>query len=279
MSVNEIFASAFLAKRPQESARLLESIDARLVADVFEKTPAKVVAQVVQKMLPLNAARCLEQLPPPVAAEIIELLPPQCGAAIFRQFSAAVRDDVLRKVGNTHSLALKFLLNYPEAVVGAWMDPAVFTIASDINIEESRRQYDRAQHPHQKIIVLDRDRHVCGAVDVRQLFRADKRRTIASLLEPIATIRARETIAVAQQDDAWETESQLPVLNRHGEFVGVVTYADLRRGQRFFLTADHGTPAQTRTGVAELLVIGMESVWDGLEHLLVDTSGGHGEKR
>jgi Mg/Co/Ni transporter MgtE len=275
MSVNENFSRVFLVKNPQESARLLESIDAHHVAQVFDKTPPEIAAPVVQKMLSIRAAGCLEQLSPAATAGILDRLPAQTAAAIMRQLSAADRERVLRDVGNAHSMALRFLLRYPSDVIGAWMDPAAFTIAVDSNVEESRRQYDKAYHPHHKIIVLDRDRRVRGAVDVRLLFRTDKRRTLTSLLESIETLRARETLPGAQASDVWDRESQVPVLNRQGEFVGVITYADIRKGQRLGQGAG-GRPRQEHNDVAELLLIGMESVWDGMEQLLVDKTAGSG---
>ncbi len=278
MKVDERFASIFLRKNPTESARLLEAMDVDQAADVIRTAPVEIVAQILQKMLPAFSARYVASLGATYIAKLVEHLPSQSAAAILRQFTPEARDEALKPVNARQTAMLRLLLRYPPTAVGAWMDPQVTTLARDYSIRDARDKLDDIDRSHRKIFVLDRDRRLIGAIEVRALHLCDRNGGLDILLEPAESIRARESVVIAQKREIWERESHVPVVNRHNEFVGVVSYADLRKAQRQLTQASISTPADSGTsGIGELLLTGLVCTWNSIEDILISDDSAQDE--
>jgi Mg/Co/Ni transporter MgtE len=269
MTADERLASAFLSTHPDVAARLLESMDPELASEVLASTPAAVAAPVLHHMLPTSSAQCAERLSESVIAALLEQLPSQAGAALVRHLPSAARDAVLKHVAPTRRAALTLLLRYPASAVGAWMEPRVLTLPEDCGIRDARERLERQEQIEPRIYVLDRSRRIQGAVRGLTLLRSSAKGRLTSLLEAADSLWAREAVAQAQGRDLWEQESEAPVVNRQGEFVGVISYANIRRGLR---QADK--PAVTVSGdreigeLAELFLSGLEETWISLNEIL-----------
>lgn len=275
MSAAERVAAEFLRSQPSAAARILETMDAADAAEVLAKTPPAVAAGVLQRMLPAQSARSAERLAADALARVVDTLPGLAGAALLRHLSADVREDVLRRGTPARAALLRMLLQYPESAIGAWMDPAILTFSSDYNLAQAREQLERAEHEHPKIYVLGRDRKLEGAVRRLALRDAAADAPVESLLEPVEPLWARESVAAAQAHELWEREIEAPVVNRQGEFVGSIAYADLRRAWRRLLGQFGAESATAESGeLAELVSAGMRSTWRGLSEFLAAPGAG-----
>lgn len=269
MTSDERLARLFLSSHPEVAARLLESMDAEDASEVLKCTPAAVAAPVLRHMLPTSSAHCAELLSARAVAELLEQLPALSAAALLRHFPPAARDDTLKQVRPAKLAALKLLLRYPATAVGAWMEPRVLTLPHDCSLREARARLERAEHSHPKIYVLDRNRHLRGAVNRLALLRNGLLGPVTELLTPIDSIWARESVASAQERDIWEKESEAPVVNRQDEFVGIVTYADLRRGHRQLVRPAQSAGTDQGVGdLAELFIHGLEDTWLSLGEIM-----------
>jgi Mg/Co/Ni transporter MgtE len=258
MAGEEKLALAFLEKHPTAAARLLETMETEQAAGVLQAAPA-----------PIAAARCAEQLSVIVIAKLLEELPVLTGAALLRHFAEPVRDDVLRSVNPTRMAALRLLLRYPLGAVGAWMNPSVLTFSSDYSVREAAEMLEQAEHAEPRIYVVDRNRAPFGAVSSLSLLRCARQGQLKSIAEPVETIWARESVAAAQLREIWDAESEAPVVNRQGEFVGSVRFADLRRAQRNLLRSPPiGSSDESLGELAELFLHGLDSAWTGLSDIV-----------
>jgi magnesium transporter len=262
MTGEERLAKVFLEKYPEVAARLLESMDAEQAGEVLQSAPAGIAAPVLRYMLPTSSAQCAEHLSLTFMAELLEQLPSLSAAALLRHFPQAARDDALKLVGRRKAAGIRMLLRYPPSAVGAWMEPSVLTLPDDCTVRDASERIRRAGHAFQKVYVLDRARKVKGAVQCAALLRNDLRGPVVQLLEPIETFWARESITSAHERDFWERESAAPVVNRQDEFVGIVSYSDLRKVYRQLI---QGNPVDDKTHEAgelvELFVNGLEEAW------------------
>jgi magnesium transporter len=237
--------------------------------EVIRAMPVEVTAPVLQKMLPAQCARCAAGLDADQIAKLLKHLPSQMGAAILRPLDADARDEALEQVSRAYAAALKLLLRYPPSTIGAWMNPRTMTFGYDYSIREALGKLDEIDHAHSQVIVLDRDRHILGAVPVRALRQHDRSGSISSLLHPADPVWARESIADALKMEIWEHESNIPVINRHSEFVGVISHADLRKGIQQNKTRQTSVTSSQPGGIAELLLTGLACTWQNVEELLI----------
>lgn len=280
MKGEERLANFFLSSHPEVAARLLESMSSEQAGEVLERAPANIVAPVLGYMLPTASARCAEQLSVEVVTNLVEQLPGLTAAALLRHFSQDTSDAILGRLTPARAAALRLLLRYPQNAVGAWMEPSVLTLPDDCTAEDAAERVVKAEYERPKIFVLDRARRLKGAVSGQHLLRAHARDPITNLLEPSEALWARETLAAANERDIWEKESEAPVVNRMKEFVGVVSYADLRRGYRQLLAPAPGDASNADIGeLAELFLAGLEGVWQSLGEIVRSEQSGVERRR
>jgi Mg/Co/Ni transporter MgtE len=166
-------------------------------------------------------------------------------------------------------VAFKLLLSYPTNTVGAWVEPRVLTLPDDCNVGEARDRVARSDQVHQaRIYVLDRSRRLRGAVRGTALLQVTHRKGLASILEPAEALWARDPLATAQDKPMWERHTEAPVVNRAEEFIGVISYADLRKAYRQLTRVVNGRNDREIAEVTELIAIGAGSLWKSLGDLM-----------
>jgi len=161
------------------------------------------------------------------------------------------------------------LLSYPTNTVGAWVEPRVLTLPDDCTAGEARDRIARSEQVAQaRIYVLDRSRRLRGAVRGLALLQVPGRKKLASILEPADAIWARDPLAMAQEHSVWERHTEAPVINREEEFIGVISYADLRKAFRQVNHAPGPNGDREIAEVTELIAIGAGSLWRSLGDLM-----------
>ena len=269
MNGHEQLASAYLGLHAEGAARLLESMPVEQANAVLSAVDATTAAPVLGYMLPTYAARCIELQSPAESAILLEKLGSQEAVAVLRHLEHEHREQVLGALGSQWLVAFKLLLSYPVNTVGAWVEPRVLTLPDDCSAGEARERVARGDLGAQaRIYVLDRSRRVRGAVRGVALLQIQARKKLAAVLEPADTLWAREPLATAIEKDVWERDTEAPVINRDEEFIGAITYADLRRAYRRLTHGGSAGDARDLAEVSELIAIGAGSLWQSLGELV-----------
>jgi magnesium transporter len=269
MSGREQLVAAYLRLHPESAARLLESMPVEEANAVLNAVDVATAAPVFGHMLPTSAAQCIECQPPADSALLLERLGSQESVAVLRHLPRDHREAVLNSLGPQWLMAFKLLLSYPTNTVGAWVEPRVLTLPDDCTVGDARDRVARSEHVTQaRIYVLDRARRLRGAVRGLALLQMSSRRKLASILEPAAALWARDALATAQEHSVWERHTEAPVVNRDEEFIGVISYADLRKAFRQVnrVVEPHGD--REIAEVTELIAIGAGSLWRSLGDLI-----------
>jgi Mg/Co/Ni transporter MgtE len=269
VSGREELAAAYLRLHPESAARLLESMPVEQANAVLNAVDVATAALVVGYMLPTCAARCMERQPPADAALLLERLGSTEAVAVLRHLPGELRDAVLNALGPQWLMAFKLLLRYPTNAVGAWIEPRVLTLPDDCTAGEARDRIARSdQTAPARVYVLDRSRRLRGAVRGLALLQVSSRKKIASILEPAETLWARDALATAQEHGIWERYTEAPVVNREEEFIGIISYVDLRKAFRQVNRVEEPNGDREIAEVTELLTIGAGSVWRSLGDLI-----------
>lgn len=269
MSGREDLAAAYLRLHPESAARHLETMPADQTNAVLNAVDAATAAPVLGHMLPTCAAQCIERQSPADGALLLERLGSRESVAVLRHLQSEHREAVLSALGPQWLMAFKLLLSYPTSTVGAWVEPRVLTLPDDCTAGEAR---DRIARSHQvapaRIYVLDRSRRVRGAVRGLALLQVSSRKQIASILEPAETLWARDPLATAQEHGIWERYTEAPVVNRDEEFIGIISYVDLRKAFREVNRVQEPKGDREIAEVTELIAIGAGSLWRSLGDLI-----------
>ena len=269
MSGREDLVAAYLRLHPENAARLLESMPAEQANAVLAAVDSATAAPVIGHMLPTCAAACIERQLPPDAALLLERLGSRESVAVLRHLPSELREGVLSSLGPQWLMAFKLLLSYPTNTVGAWIEPRVLTLPDDCTTGEARDRVARSDQAAQaRIYVLDRARRLRGAVRGLALLQVSTRKKVVALLEPAEALWAREPLATAQEHGVWERHTEAPVVNRDEEFIGVISYADLRKAFRQIHHVAGPNGDKEMAEVSELFAIGAGSLWRSIGDLI-----------
>jgi Mg/Co/Ni transporter MgtE len=269
MSGHEQLAGAYFRLHSAHAARLLEAMPVEQANAVLAAVDAPTAAPVFAHMLPTHAAQCLELQPPADGALVLERLGTQEAAAILRHLGRDTRSAVLDALGPQWVLAFKLLLSYPSNTVGAWVEPRVLTLPDDCNAGEARERIASSALPAQaRIYVLDRSRRIRGAIRGLSLLQVPSRRALTAMLEPAEALWAREPLGTAQEHGVWERNTEAAVINREEEFIGVISYTDLRKAHRQATRSLESNGRRDLAEVTELIAIGGRSLWESLGDLI-----------
>jgi magnesium transporter len=265
VSGHEQLVAAFLDLHAADAAKLLEAMPVEQANAVLASVDAPTAAPVFGQMLPTYAAQCLELQPPAGGALLLERLGTQEAAAILRHLGRDTRSAVLDSLGPQWVMAFKLLLSYPSNTVGAWVEPRVLTLPDDCNAGEARERITSSAHPAPaRIYVLDRSRRIRGAIRGLSLLQVPNRRALTAILEPAEALWAREPLVTAQEHGVWERNTEAPVINREEEFIGVISYTDLRKAHREATRSADSNGRRDLAEVTELIAIGAGSLWQSL---------------
>jgi magnesium transporter len=269
MSGHEQLAGAFLSLHSARAARLLEAMPVEQANAVLATVDPPTAAPVFAHMLPTYAAQCIELQPPADGALLLERLGTQEAAAILRHLGRDMRTAVLDALGPQWALAFKLLLSYPANTVGAWVEPRVLTLPDDCNAGEARDRIASSALPAPaRIYVLDRSRRIRGAIRGLSLLQVPSRRALTAMLEPAEALWAREPLGTAQEHGVWERNTEAPVINREEEFIGVISYTDMRKAHRQATRSLETNGRRDLAEVTELIAIGGRSLWQSLGDLI-----------
>lgn len=269
MSARENLAAAYLRLHPENAARLIETLPASQANAVLSAVDVATAAGVIGHMLPTCAAQCLERQAAADSALLLERLGSREAVAVLRHLPAETREATLSSLGPQWLMAFKLLLSYPTNTVGAWVEPRVLTLPDECTAGEARERIARSDQVAQaRIYVLDRSRRLRGSVRGLALLQVGNRKKVASILEPADALWARDLLATAQENPVWERHTEAPVINRDEEFIGVISYADLRKAFRQVSQVEEPKGDREIAEVTELIAIGAGSVWRSIGDLI-----------
>ena len=223
-----------------------------------------VAASLLHYLPSLSAAFALEQLAAEEAAAILTAVRPDIAASILRATPSERQTAVIACFPPRLQATLSSLLIYAEDTAGALMDPEVLTAFEQEPVCQvlERLQRNPAHALYYLYVVAD-DQRLVGVVNMRELMGARPDALLASACtRNVASIAASATWQTVVEHPAWKNVHALPVVDRAGQFVGVLRYETARaleRRQASDTLAD--SSLQTATALGELFGLGLRGVF------------------
>ncbi len=224
----------FMRGHPYQAAQVLESLTNEDAAELFNHAPARVAAVVLSNMLPYRAANCLALLTDERALELLAPMGTQPTVTVLRYVPESRRRLLIAGLPTAISVASSMLLGYAEDTVGAWVDPDVVMLSADTHVEHAldrMRKGDSDEYP--LMFVVDSERHLVGLVNIGVLLKASAGTLLGTIMQrPSHILMAHAPLAATPAHPGWEGCSMLPVVERNGRLVGMMTRDALTRALR-----------------------------------------------
>ncbi|MBI3317368.1 MAG: magnesium transporter [Candidatus Omnitrophica bacterium] len=224
-SLLPIVRSYFETDLPR-AAHSLESLPTQEAVEVLSSIPASLAAQAMPHLQVEFAASLLKNMPSALSALIAGHLEPALGASVFLRLPEDKKEEFLNQLTEKAKREVRDFLNYPEDSAGRIMSTDAMTFRTDITVREAIskiRQSARQKTPASYAYVLDRENHLVGVMNMRDMLMAPAEARLESVMRrDIFSIQAftdREQIA---RELSKRRFFAVPVVDAQNRFLGVI---------------------------------------------------------
>ncbi|MEM7622428.1 MAG: magnesium transporter [Planctomycetota bacterium] len=217
--IAELLTDLLVEQGPQDAAvayRVLPRNDASIVFSYLEPEEQE---QLIDELGTDRSVRVVESLDPDDRARLLDELPVEVTRRILR----SLRPETRRQT--------QIILGYPDESVGRLMTPDYVKIRPSWNVQQALehiRRYGQDAETVHWVYVVAPDGMLIDDIHIRQILLARPEQTIESLCDgryvglPADEDREEAVRAMARYD-----RTALPVVDRLGLLVGIVTYDDI----------------------------------------------------
>ncbi|MFC7376751.1 magnesium transporter [Brachybacterium sp. GCM10030268] len=200
-----------------EAALLFRVLDKGTALAVFEALPAD------------HQAGLISGLRAPQVAEIIDDLDPDDRASLFDELPASVAERLMRGLDAGQRAMTTVVLGYPRDSIGRYMSPEMLTLRPSATVREALEHVrSHADEPETiyMLPVVDGTRRLLGVVGLRRLLVSDEEQLVGDLAHEAVHALATDGREEAARRFLGAKLLAMPVLDREGRLVGIVTIDD-----------------------------------------------------
>lgn len=278
MNINSI-SLHFLKEHPKDAARTLEQFDPENLAEYMENVPAKTAASIIKYIVPSISTECLRLMALEKSSQIIMHLGVERGSLLLRRMKGSIRDQFIHAMSPVFSSMTRLVLRYPEGTVGQVMNPNVFSVNQNLNVNEVINVIKNSSELwHNEIFITDDKQQLAGVVEVRQLLTTDSNQPMKMIMKPPGEcIPARASLDSVKNKPEWHYKENFPVIDHLGIFIGVLNRVSVHEAMGESAVPDRQDEfTGTALAVAELF-------WDACADLLApnheNSNKGHKDER
>lgn len=227
------FALRFMTEHPKAAVRVLEQTDPAAVANMFAMIPPAYASSVTRFMMPEFAGSLLQRLDAGKAAAVLSALDVASVTSIVRLINRDNRRLLLDELPAGMRKNIELLLSFPINTVGAWMDPALLTVANDLKCKNVLRSLKARQSrgPSDMIYIVDREGNYLGRTLLLDVLKSADDQQISAIMDTSCpALPAPMVLSQANEHRAWEYADDLPVTNRSNRLLGILHHHALRQG-------------------------------------------------
>ena len=201
-----------------DSGKLLESLDAKTVADTLEEVEPDFQASLVETMTDEKVADVLEEMAPDEAADLLAELPEDRSKELLKLMEHEEAEDVRK------------LLTFPEDTAGGIMTTEFVAVSPDLTAEQAltfiRETAQEAENIFY-IYVTDKQDHLLGVFSLKDLVLAKPYTLVTEFMH----LRVVSVDLADSQDDVAQAISKynlvaIPVVDNQRRIHGIVTADD-----------------------------------------------------
>jgi CBS domain-containing protein/sporulation protein YlmC with PRC-barrel domain len=201
-----------------DSSALLETLDAKTVADTLEEVEPDFQASLVEDMADEKVADVLEEMAPDAAADLLGELPEERSKELLNLMEHEEAQDV------------RELLTYPVDSAGGLMNTEFVAVRPNLTAEQAMALIRENAHEAETIFyvyVTDETEHLLGVFSLQNLVLANPQAYVADFMHHrIVSVQLTDS-----QDDVAQIVSKynllaVPVVDEENRMHGIVTADD-----------------------------------------------------
>ncbi|WP_378081600.1 magnesium transporter [Aeromonas bestiarum] len=196
----------------------LSLVPALRAARIFRHLPSDIQASLVRSMAKTQLEELCTRLSPDDRADLYNRLPAALRQILLDAMTEEEREDTQR------------LASYSDSLVGSIMSSDCASLPADITVGEGLQRLRSTAADRESIYtlyVVDEMRRLIGVVSLRELFLADSKAPISSIMQrELVSIQADAHKGAAADMIARYNLLALPVLNNDRQLLGMVTVDD-----------------------------------------------------
>ncbi len=204
---------------PSEQLIVFQHLPSKAAIKTFPYLPSSTQERLLKSISPENAARILNAMSPDDRTRLLEKLPEPSSQAVLQLLTPAER-----------AVAVS-LFEYPENSVGRLMTPDYISVRKHWSVQQALdyiRLHGQDSETLNYVYVVDEQETLIDDIGIRQLL-------LASITDHVFDLIDRQFVALQDTDDqeaavvAFKREDRtaLPVVDRQGKLVGIVTVDDV----------------------------------------------------
>jgi len=208
---------ALLRLPPEARRRVYPLLSPRTLAWILGEAGDEVLEELLSTLSLRQVARALEELDPDEAVDVLQRLPEPIRKRLLQELPEELRREAAR------------LLRYPPETVGGVMTTSVPVAPVSATVQEALQMLRQGSYEvADTVVVVDEEGRLAGLVGVEELLRAPPG-------ERLGRIARRPPVVIGPEEDREEAARlmlryelrRLPVVDRGGRFLGLVTVEDV----------------------------------------------------
>ncbi len=240
----------YLAKHPDNAARVIENLPYSMAADLFGQLSPDTYLPTIEKLMPAYAAGLLDRLPEESGSKLIHALADDQLSILLTFLDDVTRKKMLTQMSSGKRKNIIKRTQFPENSVGSIMMPPTLTLPQDISVADALKRVKQNRHFHfSEVIVLDKALHYIGMISLNKLIQTSPQRKLSSIIQyTFPSLSARKSLQNLTENPAWSHVRVLPVTDGRELLIGVLDYATLL--QHNMMAAPVAPSQQTRQSSA-----------------------------
>ena len=218
--LNEVDIASFLSDlKDDKLIKVFRLLPKDMATDVFVNLDEDKQKNLINSLTKKESQQIIEDMYTDDAADLFEEMPAIMVTSLLSGVSKETRNEI------------NFLLKYPENSAGSLMATEYIHLKKGLTIQESIKRIREQKDDfvsYDNCFVTDSKRTLLGTVSVKELLINDPETLIDDVMEecehPITTLMDQEEVANIFQDYDY---SSLPVVDKEGRLVGIITIDDI----------------------------------------------------
>jgi Mg/Co/Ni transporter MgtE len=215
----------FIIDHPGDALTIIERIDAKETSDFIQSLTIDTASWMMGQMNRHKAAQSLADMPKELAIKLLEHIPVTTAAIILRLTDQDLQNRLLSAMNSDISSMLHRVLSYPDTLAGAYVDPTVPALFSELNAREGL-EYIKA-HPVQlgsNIFVIERDQKLKGVMEIMELVKAADDLQLKQIMKTRPQkLNAATPISYLIETYSWDDSYPLlPMVDSENNYLGAL---------------------------------------------------------
>lgn len=222
----------FVAKHPQEAAGVLQQLAVEDTVAFMEKVPPELGSKLLDHFPPQYASQCILTLDSQISGTMIQGMKSASTISMFRIIPRVTINSLLNLLTIDKKSLLETQLAFPQNSVGAWIDSDNPPIPESTMVADLRRSIRSAGKVMEYApCVVKADGTIAGLLSLSRLATAKEGSKVSKIMATVfRTLSVRDSLQSAAALPDWDLFNALPVTNRKGKYIGMLTQKHLMRG-------------------------------------------------